>query len=459
MAIKNPQADLISDYLKEHKNIAYTNRQEPYEIAGKRVNLDVIRLPINLLYYNIGNGRFAAELHEFEASEGRHLEPEKPKDALKIEELLLKDKTKTERTEWLKNDIVRVGQLYPATITHNGYIINGNRRAAILNQLFKEKGDSQFSFLEAVRLPPDVSSKDLWRFEAGFQLAVELKADYGPVNELLKIKEGKECGLQLQEIALILGGDNTIDKVKQKLRVLTLVEDYLRYFGQDNRYSTVERRVEHFINLDNIMHRAQWKNLTTQDQENLVLHAAYHLIHDADVAHLQIRQFAHFVKDPQTAVEFAKEVLIACGALEADQQKTEKESPLNKKNESVTLEPSEDELRKLEEKLISPPPESTEKTQKTESSDDRDPFETPTKTTTTTSKNKEKLKEKLKDILETTQEKVTLNQQKNKPNQIFKRIESNLTALDEIPTSQLKTHKTEFRHIEELFNRLAKKFR
>ena len=291
-----------------------------------------------------------------------------------------------------------------------------------------------------------------------FSVTVELKADYGPVNELLKIKEGKEYGLQLQEIALILGGDNTIDKVKQKLRVLTLVEDYLRYFGQDNRYSTVERRIEHFINLDNIMHRAQWKNLTTPDQENLVLHAAYHLIHDADVAHLQIRQFAHFVKDPQAAVEFAKEVLIACGALDADPQKRERESPLGKKNETVTLEPSEDELRKLEEKLISPPPESTEKIQKTESLDDRDPFETPVKATKT-SKNKEKLKEKLKDILETTQEKVTLKQQKNKPNQIFKRIESNLTALNEIPIEHLKTHKTEFHHIEELFNKLAKKFR
>ena len=110
MDIKNPHADLISDYLKEHKKNAYLGRQEPYEIAGKRVSLDVIRLPNNLLYYNIGNGRFAAELHEFEASEGCTLKPEKPKDALKIEDLLLKDKTKTERTEWLKKDLARVGR-------------------------------------------------------------------------------------------------------------------------------------------------------------------------------------------------------------------------------------------------------------------------------------------------------------------------------------------------------------
>jgi len=458
MDIKNPHADLISDYLKEHKKIAYLGRQEPYEIAGKRVSLEVIRLPNNLLYYNIGNGRFAAELHEFEASEGCTLKPEKPKDALKIEDLLLKDKTKTERTEWLKKDLARVGQLYPATITHDGYIINGNRRAAILNQLFKETGDQKYSFLEAVRLPPDVSSKDLWRFEAGFQLAVELKADYGPVNELLKIKEGKECGLQLQEIALILGGDNTVDKVKQKLRVLTLVEDYLRYFDQDNRYSNVERRVEHFINLDNIMNRAKWKDLSSE-QENLILHAAYHMIHDTDIAHLQFRQLNNFIKDPQAAVEFAKKVLTASGAINETFQKTsENNSTIDEKKETIALEPSEDELKKLEEKLISPPPESTGKNQKTDSEEDRDPFETPVKAKKS-SKEKNKLKDNLKDIFETTQEKITLNQQKNKPNQIFKKIESSLTALNEIPTSQLKTHKTEFHHLEELFNKLAKKFR
>lgn len=458
MALKNPRADLISDYLKEHEDRAILGRQEPYEIAGKRQSLAVIRLPITLLCYNIRNGRFAAELHEFEASEGHRLEPEKLKDAEKIEELLLKDKTKTERTEWLKKDLVRVGQLYPATITYDGYIINGNRRAAILNQLYKETGDEQYSFLEAVKLPPDVSSKDLWRFEAGFQLAVELKADYGPVNELLKIKEGIDYGLPLQEIALTLGGDNTVESVKQKVRILTLIEDYLNYFDQSNRYSSVERRVEHFINLDNIRHRSGWKNLT-EEQEILVLHAAYHLIHDADVAHLEIRQFAHFVKDPETAIAFAKEVLIACGALDESQQE-EKESITvpDGKTKNITLEPSDDDLNRLEEKLISSSSEVKSKTKKEENNDELKQFEAPSKKIKSP-KNKDKLKEKLKDIFDSTKEKVTLKQQTNKPNLIFKRIESNLTALEEIPPSQLKTHKKEFLHLEELFKKLAKKFR
>lgn len=454
MAIKNSRAELISDYLREHKS-AELDRKEPFEIAGKRVNLAVIRLPLDKLYYNIKNGRFAAELHELEASEGRRLEPEKPKDALKIEELLLKDQT---RTDWLKKDIIRVGQLQPATITDDGYIVNGNRRAAILNQLYREKGDARYSFLEAVRLPPDVSPQDLWRFEAGFQLAVELKADYGPVNELLKIKEGQEYGLHFQEIALILGGDNTTEDVEQKLRVLRLVEDYLRYFGQDNRYSLVERRVEHFINLDNIMHRSQWKKLNP-DQEDRVLHSAYHLIHDADIAHLQIRSYAHLVKEPQIAMNFANEILIASGVLkESNIGKKAKATSLEKKKEPISLEPSEEELKKLEEKLLSPPPESIKNTKDTDENNDEKNFEVPAKATKS-AENKEKLKEKLREILETTVEKVALNQQIKKPSQIFKRIETNLLALNEIPLDHLKPHKKEFNHLEKLVTQLAKKFR
>ncbi len=70
------------------------------------------------------------------------------------------------------------------------------------------------------------------------------------------MKEGKEYGLPYQEIANILGGDNTADTVKDKINRLTLIEDYLIYFGQDKRYSMVEGRVEHFIDLVNIMKKS-----------------------------------------------------------------------------------------------------------------------------------------------------------------------------------------------------------
>ncbi|MDV4343778.1 hypothetical protein HL657_11485 [Methanoculleus sp. YWC-01] len=462
----NKFADMIDDYLEEQQ-AEILDRKEPFEIAGKRQELNVIRLPLRLLTYNIRNGRFAAELLELEASEGRRLDPSKERDAAKIEELLLRDRTKT---DWLRRDIERVGQLQPATITHDGFIINGNRRAAILNQLFRETGDQHFAYLEVVRLPTNVSSSDLWRFEAGFQLAVELKADYGPINELLKIKEGREYGLQDQEIAIILGGDNTADSVRKKLKRLDLIEDYLAYFGQDKRYSTVEGRVEHFIDLDSIMQKSDWKKLDTA-QQTQVLHAAYLMISVARIPHLDVRKIGKFIQDPRTALEWANKTLKIGGVEE------EVQVPLKEKDPS--LEPLEEEIQELEAKILektsdsaaiaSTPADKQQKLPEQRKVIEHDQVATSkplpkqpkppeiSKAASSNPKDSSK-KELLKEVFQETAEKADLDRQKKKPAQILKRVESNLQALDDVSNEHLRPYSNEFNRIEALVRKLATRF-
>jgi hypothetical protein len=146
MELINPRSDRISDYIQNHES-AKTGKKETYEIDGVRRDFEVFHLPLDFFVYSIRNGRFAAELRELEATEGRRLNPEKEKDSEEIEELLLHDSNKM---EWLKRDIMRVGQIKAATITYDGFIINGNRREAILKRLFKETGNQRFAFIDAV---------------------------------------------------------------------------------------------------------------------------------------------------------------------------------------------------------------------------------------------------------------------------------------------------------------------
>src|SRR5439155_16118188 len=89
---------------------ARLQRREPFELNGKPQELEVFRLPIDLLRYNIRNGRFAAELKEREAQLSRRLSPEVGLDALEIEKLLLK---KSDQAEWRKADINSARQLRP----------------------------------------------------------------------------------------------------------------------------------------------------------------------------------------------------------------------------------------------------------------------------------------------------------------------------------------------------------
>lgn len=243
--IRSERATLIDEYVKAHADSDLKIRQ-PMEISGQRRDLTVYRLPISLLTYSIRNGRFAAELFEEEASQNRKIG--ETKEDLAIIRRLLLEQSRTE-TEALKKSLRQIGQLYPGVITDDGYVINGNRRMAVLEKLYEEEHLQKHQYLEVARLPTGVEPKDLWRIEAGIQLSKEDKLEYGPVNERLKLKEGLEAGLDQAEISKALFGRFSPEQVKQRLDELQIIEDYLDFIGQPKQYRLVERRTESFIDI------------------------------------------------------------------------------------------------------------------------------------------------------------------------------------------------------------------
>ena len=76
----------IDEYIEN--NDCQINESVPVIIKGEKKNLSVYRLPIDLLYYNIRNGRFAAEYRNEIKKEGGVLIPEEKEDAKKIQNLL-----------------------------------------------------------------------------------------------------------------------------------------------------------------------------------------------------------------------------------------------------------------------------------------------------------------------------------------------------------------------------------
>ena len=60
----------------------------------------------------------------------------------------------------------------------------------------------------------------MWLIEAGIQLAKPTQLDYGPINTLLKFKEGIDSGLTATQVAKnIYGLDNEKD-IEEKLEIL-----------------------------------------------------------------------------------------------------------------------------------------------------------------------------------------------------------------------------------------------
>jgi len=161
--------------------------------------------------------------------------------------LLDLDKSETER---LRKDLRRKNQMEPGVITQDGFVINGNRRMAIFEELHADEPTGKWLFLEAVRLPETIGEKDLWKIEAGLQLSKGKIAEYHPVNELLKIKQGTDASLSIDEIAAAMYG-RTVEEIKEALDRLGLIDMFLEFFKQPANYDVIRKfgLHEYFIDI------------------------------------------------------------------------------------------------------------------------------------------------------------------------------------------------------------------
>ena len=259
-------------------------------LKGKPERLQVYRVPIKYLIYNIRNGRFTAELLQKESELKRRLDSAVPADAKIIQRILLE--LDANATEALKKDLNANGQLDPGVITRDGAVVNANRRMAILSSLHDETHDPKFEYLRVARLPKDVDEKDIWRIEAGLQFAKEFRLDYSPVNELLKLKEGRENGLSPDEISVTLLGRFSAAGVRERLEVLKLIESYLEFIGKPGQYHIVQeqRSMEKFNSLQaNVIAPLKKQGELKQPEIAKLSVLAFMLIHKTDLSHWDIR--------------------------------------------------------------------------------------------------------------------------------------------------------------------------
>lgn len=297
MTIQSIRANELNAYLANRTS--EKNLFVRIELDGDVKVLDVYSVPIARLTFNIRNGRFASELRAKEKTLGRKLDPLVDADSLIIRQLLLEQNAG--ETKALREDLVKHGQIEPGIITGDGAVINANRRLAVISSLYDEAHDQKWAFLKVAVLPATVTEQDLWRIEAGLQFAKDFRLEYGPINELLKLREGMNCGLDAKDIASTLMGRYTDKDVEGRLRVLTLIENYLDSIGRTGEYAWIGRArlMEKFNSLsDNVI-----ESLRKSDFDEIELlrltNAGFALINKTDRSHWDIRQLAPIARNPE----------------------------------------------------------------------------------------------------------------------------------------------------------------
>jgi hypothetical protein len=289
----NPDNKIIIDKYISNNPESKLDKTFPISLKGQKKDLHIYLLPTELLFYNIRNGRFAAEYKELVKREGGHLEPENQDDAKKIRDLLLN----LDRNETIKTyeDIKIRGQWNCGIISEDGYLVDGNRRMSILSKLYEDTGQEKWKFIEVAKLDESIGPEDLWSLEAGIQLGKDEIVRYGPINELLKLKEGVDAGLSLKSIVKTLYGYEDEEEINIKLKRLELIEQYLGFIGSPEKYSLVKNKHDHFIDLQNVI--GQCKKIS-YDPEKIgkIKHVAFELILEGKINSKDLRKIRQMVE-------------------------------------------------------------------------------------------------------------------------------------------------------------------
>jgi hypothetical protein len=304
----------IDAYIEQHPTAEL--KPESVIIHGKLESVPAYRLPARLLVFNIGNGRFRAELLAAEKRLNRKLDATKENDIKEIQRLLLEQDEK--ETEILKADLKKHGQIIAGIITHDGAVINANRRMAILQALHEETAEERFAYLKVARLPKGVDAKDLWRIEANLQFGRDFRLDYGQVNELLKIREGRNNGLTDKQISEALAGRYSEKKVAEKLEILKLMDSYLHSIGKPGEYTHIqeERAGEKFNSLhDQVV--SSLKKGSHKLEIPKITQVAFALIEGKEHSHWKIRRLREVAQSPKARTALY-EAFDSKGKLKAD---------------------------------------------------------------------------------------------------------------------------------------------
>ena len=243
------------DELKGNQlNVAMTGI--PLRYKGTTRTEIVYRIPLDYLVYNKYNGRIGSEVLSYEKQNGV-LNAELNDDKATIENFLYE--SKVDRNKTTMDSLLKNGQQRYGIVTSDGTIVDGNRRAMLLNRLFHKRDELGYSYEEvekckyflAIILPDDAEEKDIQQLETIYQMGEDDKLDYNPIEKYLKCKELKRLGFSEEDIAGFMSEKPS--QVKEWLSILDLMEDYLKEYDYEGIYTRLEKTEGPFVDLENYL--------------------------------------------------------------------------------------------------------------------------------------------------------------------------------------------------------------
>lgn len=255
------------------------------------VPMPVYKIPLSYLVYNKHNGRILSRTKSLE-KQSHSIDVETDEGKKLIGDLLWDSKVDSNKKTLA--DLKKSGQKEVGIITKDGIIIDGNRRAMLLNRL----GD--VDYFKAVVLPVTLEENpiEIKKLETTYQMGEDKKLDYNPIEKYLKSKDlfdelisahNKE--LSISKIADWMGEQKTA--IQEYLLVMNTMDEYLIELKYDGIYTQLDGREDQFINL------TKWLNNFYEEESGKAFDGYTNL----DVDDLKVLSY-DYIRDKYEGKEF-----------------------------------------------------------------------------------------------------------------------------------------------------------
>lgn len=217
---------------------------------GERKTFNAYRIPLSILTYNPYNGRIGSVVKSYER-QNHALDTDNPDDVKLIEKFLWE--SKEEANKRTMQSLLEDHQQRYGIVTADGKIIDGNRRASLLNKIWRDDSiaanlKQHTQFFEAIILPIDADRREILRLETTYQMGEDAKVDYGPIEKYLKAGDLASEGFSNNDIASFMGVKPA--EVRDYLNVLKLMDEYLDTYGYTGIYTALDTREDSFLKLE-----------------------------------------------------------------------------------------------------------------------------------------------------------------------------------------------------------------
>lgn len=207
----------------------------------------VYNIPLSYLIYNKYNGRILSRTKSLEKqNQAINVETEEGRNL--IEKLLWE--SKIDRNKKTEVSIRDFGQQKVGIITKDGVIIDGNRRAMLLNRV------DRTGYFKAIVLPVTLEENpiEIERLETTYQMGEDEKLGYNPIEKYLKAKQiFDKLTPKITEAEAIKSISDwmgeTEGEIRKYLDTMAVMDEYLEYLEYDGIYTQLDSREDQFLSL------------------------------------------------------------------------------------------------------------------------------------------------------------------------------------------------------------------